>query len=211
MQSYIEREAATETRQDERVGTIDFSFGTIGATREQRMRFWDLVEEHAERRNAVIQHRLILELPHEVKPEVASRHRQGLCQESSRTTANPLLGRSPRADGEKNDDRNYHAHIVHLTRPAKIIMHPEGGDDGPARRREAEAAGTDVGLRRLHASRRSPTSTGGYAIRSGGSTFVPAGFYSRSKARRTHLERERKRFADTVNAEIAKTRSSDTL
>ena len=47
-----------------RLGTTA-SFGTIGETAEERLRFWDLVHEHESDKGGRTQTRLVLELPHE--------------------------------------------------------------------------------------------------------------------------------------------------
>ncbi len=127
MQNYIERDGAGETSAADG-HSLDFSFGTIGASRAERHHFWNLVEKHITKKNAVLQHRVILELPHEVRPEV----RLAIMKAYTKRYEDEGIPfwavlHAPTA---KNDPRNYHAHVVHLARPAKLILHPEGGDDG---------------------------------------------------------------------------------
>ncbi len=104
-----------------------FSYGTpeMGKTLEERMAFWDLVEEHAKGESGTIQHRFIIELPHEASPE-------------DRLAIMEAFTAKFEADGipfyavlhaptAKNDSRNYHGHIVMLNRPAKMMKWPLGG------------------------------------------------------------------------------------
>ena len=202
MQHYVEREGAIEVgraaatagaKSPAAGSTADFSFGTIADTREGRLAFWNLVEEHAERKNAVLQHRLILELPHEVSPEV----RLAIVKSFTKRFEDEGIPYWAvlHAPTEKNDRRNYHAHIVHLTRPARIIMHPEGGD-----------IAARVGPARL-------VPTWDFAAVS----YVPDEHrvtrkryphrQASTERRRDHVGEERKRFADVVNTELEKAKS----
>lgn len=137
MQGYLEDDlkvSANEEKKDAATAApgreLAFSFGTpeMGDTLEERMAFWDLAEKHAERSNATIQHRLIVELPHECSAE----NRLSIMRDF---TAKYEADRVPywcvlHAPVEgKNDDRNFHAHIVLLNRPAKKIPFPADGVD----------------------------------------------------------------------------------
>ena len=195
MQKYAERdgaiEKATPTFADAAPDFL-FSFGTIGETREERLAFWDLVETHAERSNAVLQHRLIVELPHEVAPET----RLAIVKSFTKRFEDQSIPYWAvlHAPTEKNDARNYHAHIVFLTRPAKIIMHPEGGiDDGEL----------------VDGKPRTLVPTWDFAARSylrdrHGHRNLSYPHRQKSTQRGHFIGEERHRFAEVVNAELAK-------
>lgn len=109
-----------------------FSFGTpeIGRTLEERIAFWDLAEKHAMGEVHTIQHRLIVELPHECSTE----DRLAIMRDFTKKYADDgvpywCVLHAP-VEG-KNDDRNFHAHIVLHGRPAKQIdFAADGIDDG---------------------------------------------------------------------------------
>ena len=104
---------------------IIFSFGNIGAEFEERVRFWTALEEAEAHPGARVQHRLIVELPHEATPE--ARH------EIVRTFAKKFeddgvpFWAALHAPGEANDSRNFHAHIVYSERPAKRVFDEADG------------------------------------------------------------------------------------
>ena len=206
MQDYVEREGAVEAaRAGATAGSksaaadppADFSFGTIADTREGRLAFWDLVEEHGKGDSAVLQHRLILELPHEVSPEV----RLSIVKSFTKRFEDEGIPYWAvlHAPTEKNDRRNYHAHIVHLTRPARIIMHPEGGDIaarvGPARLVPTWdfAAVSYVPDKHRVTRKRYP--------------FRQKAVVRHKGKGRPYIEAERRRFAEVVNAELEKIKS----
>ena len=202
MQAYAERAGALEVRGRDAANAgskapeVAFSFGTIGETPEERLAFWDLVETHAERSNAALQHRLILELPHEVSPETRLAIVKGFTKRfEDQSIPDWAVLHAPTS---KNDARNFHAHVVFLTRPAKIIMHPEGGiDDG-----------------RLEDGKPRPlVPTWDFAA----VTFLPDKFGNRPRRypfrqdateRDRMVIRERERFAKVANEELAKAGAS---
>ncbi|SIQ36718.1 MobA/MobL family protein [Bosea sp. TND4EK4] len=116
---------------------VAFSFGTpeMGETLEERMAFWDLAEQHAERGNGTIQHRLIVELPHECSAEDRLAVMRSFTKKYEDDRVPYWCVLHAPVEG-KNDDRNFHAHIVLLNRPAWKEPFPEGGksfrrEDGP--------------------------------------------------------------------------------
>lgn len=198
MQEYLEDDlkvSANEEKKDAATAApgrkLAFSFGTpeMGDTLEERMAFWDLAEKHAERGNATIQHRLIVELPHECSAE----DRLSIMRDF---TAKYEADRVPywcvlHAPVEgKNDDRNFHAHIVLLNRPAWKELFPEGGKsfrhpDGPLVPTWTFAATEDVRDKHDNYLKR-------YPLRSN----VLEGY------RGKFVADERKRFAKIVNAQM---------
>ena len=143
-QKYIERLSATERSSDEINKALDsrqtspdknllhpgfqypervidprrISFGTTGNTPEKRQSFWTTVE-NAERRNARVQSRLIIELPHELDPLSRSQIARDFCELTFEQHAFPYWA-VIHAPTEKNDQRNYHMHIAYLDRPCGI-------------------------------------------------------------------------------------------
>ena len=114
-----------------------FSFGTpeMGETLDERMAFWDLAEQHAERGNGTIQHRLIVELPHECSAEDRLAVMRSFTKKYEDDRVPYWCVLHAPIEG-KNDDRNFHAHIVLLNRPAWKEPFPAGGkclhkEDGP--------------------------------------------------------------------------------
>ncbi|MBY0611550.1 MAG: MobA/MobL family protein [Beijerinckiaceae bacterium] len=206
MQGYLERDGALEgaagrdgVPRGPSQDANGFSFGTIGETREERLAFWDLVETHKERVNAVLQHRLILELPHEVTPAV----RLAIVKSFTKRFEDEGIPYWAvlHAPTDRNDARNFHAHIVHLTRPAKIILHPEGGDIashvGPKRLVPTwDFAAVSYVPDEFRVTRKR------YPHR--GKTFVR----NDVRGKPGHVEKERKRFADVANAELEKAGSA---
>lgn len=134
MQGYIEDPEKVEAPKTVAEGgqaqrTQSFSFGNIGDTKEDRRAFWALVEQHAERSNARLQGRIVLELPSEATPgqrlAIVRRYAAGLARRRLRYHA------TLHAPTNKNDPRNFHAHIVYMSRPAKKIDFAfDGFDDG---------------------------------------------------------------------------------
>ena len=120
-QAYIED--AAKLRNGE---VVLSSFGTIGETYEERLRFWGLVEEHERAPDARIQNRLICELPHQSTPEA----RKEILQRFVRTFEEKEIPFhvAVHAPGKGNDARNFHAHIVFLERPAKRMIDPATGE-----------------------------------------------------------------------------------
>ena len=102
------------------------SFGNIGDTFAERLRFWELAEEHEPHPGARIQNRLIVELPH----QSTAAARLEILQQFTKFFEDRSLPyhAAIHAPGKKNDDRNFHAHIVFTERPAKKIPHPETGE-----------------------------------------------------------------------------------
>lgn len=108
---------------------LSFSFGPEGLSFADICQMWELAEQYPERKkNGVIQHRLIVELPHTALP----RDRVAIMKEF----VSPLEREgipfwvaihAPTAD---NDERNVHAHLIFLNRPARQIPWPVGGDIG---------------------------------------------------------------------------------
>ncbi len=103
-QGYIEDPAKT------RDGEGLSSWGTIGETREERLEFWRLVEEHEPAPDARVQNRLIVELPHQATPEA----RREIMERFVAPFAEKGLPYhvAIHAPTAKNDGRNFHAHVV---------------------------------------------------------------------------------------------------
>lgn len=105
---------------------IVFSFGTIGDAFEDRVAFWEKLEE-AEKANARVQSRLIVELPHEASPQ--ARH-DIVRAFTSRLEAMGLpYWAALHAPGRDNDSRNFHAHIVYSESPAKRMVESGTGKE----------------------------------------------------------------------------------
>lgn len=146
MQAYVEDPSKAEDPKRATEGkpptALVFSYGTpdMGDTLEERMAFWDLAEEHAKGESGTIQHRLIMELPHEATPEDRLAIMKAFTAkfDEDKIPYHVVL----HAPTSKNDDRNYHAHVVMLNRPAVMIDWPLGGKvkmgpEGPIRCRWA--------------------------------------------------------------------------
>jgi hypothetical protein len=119
-QEYVE----DERKVDGRFGHAN-SFGTIGETYEERLKFWDLVAEHERDPEARTQRRLVLELPHEAS---ATARQEIVKQFCSWFEDNGVpYWAAIHAPGKDNDDRNFHAHVVYADRPAKQMVDPETG------------------------------------------------------------------------------------
>lgn len=119
-QRYIEN--PVKTMSDEGLA----SFGTIGSTMAERQSFWKLV--HAiEAKNGRTQLRLVLELPYETDDTVRAEIVRRFTQTAFAQNGIPYWAAIHRPTG-KNDDRNYHAHIVFTDRPAKKMINPETGE-----------------------------------------------------------------------------------
>lgn len=137
MQEYLEDPSKDEgLRKDDAEmapAALVFSYGTIGDTLEERVAFWDLTEEHARGDRGTIQHRLIMELPHEATPGDRLAIMQAFTAkfEEDKVPFHVVL----HAPTATNDSRNYHAHVVLLGRPSvktpwplggKVVIGPEG-------------------------------------------------------------------------------------
>ncbi len=134
MQAYIEDAEKVEA-DDKAAATgqaaqpLAFTFGNIGDTKAERRAFWQLVEDHPERGNARLQSRIIIELPVESTPaqrlKIVEQYVKGLEKRGLRYHA------ALHAPTDKNDPRNFHAHVIYMTRPAKKVPFSfDGLDDG---------------------------------------------------------------------------------
>lgn len=103
------------------------SFGTIGTTMADRQKFWELVNQN-EAKNARTQMRLVIELPHEANDATRFDIVRRFTQEAFEKKGIPYWA-AIHVPTYKNDDRNYHAHIVFTDRPAKKIINPETGQE----------------------------------------------------------------------------------
>lgn len=100
------------------------SFGNIGATLEERKAFWDILGAN-ERVNARLQNRLICELPHQSTPAARREIMERLIQPLQE--AGLCYHVAIHAPTEKNDSRNFHAHVVYADRRAKKMLDPVSG------------------------------------------------------------------------------------
>lgn len=118
-QSYIERRGASELvqRESDEQGTL-ISFGNIGSTKAERTEFWRKVER-SETKNARVQARMIVELPHEVSGTAREQIAREFCRELD-VRGFPFWC-VVHAPGDKNDARNYHMHIAYYDRPSKRL------------------------------------------------------------------------------------------
>ncbi len=73
----------------------------------------------------VPQHKMILELPHEASPQTRLNIMLDFTKEMFRDRDIPFWCALHSPIPGVNDPRNYHAHIVYIGRPAKIIDHHE--------------------------------------------------------------------------------------
>lgn len=108
---------------------LSFSFGPEGLSFADICQMWELAEQYPERKqNGVIQHRLILELPHTALP----RDRIAIMKEfvAPLERAGIPFWVAIHAPAADNDERNVHAHLIFLNRPARQIPWPIGGDIG---------------------------------------------------------------------------------
>lgn len=139
MQDYIEDaakvEAAKAAAPAQAPQPLAFTFGNISDSKderrakEERRAFWELVEKHPERGNSRLQSRVILELPVESTPaqrlRIVEEYVKGLAARGLRYHA------ALHAPTDKNDPRNFHAHVIYMTRPAKMVPFAfDGLDDG---------------------------------------------------------------------------------
>ena len=120
-QAYIEDPAKVQAR----LHGNTVSFGTIGDTMEKRQEFWELVHKH-ESVDGRTQSRLVLELPHEA--DAKARHEIVRRYVKEFEDKGVPYWAAIHAPTKKNDDRNHHAHIVFIDRPARQIPHPETGE-----------------------------------------------------------------------------------
>lgn len=119
-QRYIEN--PVKTMSDEGLA----SFGTIGSTMAERQSFWEQV--HAtEAKNGRTQLRLVLELPHEANDAIRLEIVRRFTWDAFEQNGIPYWAAIHRPTG-KNDDRNYHAHIVFTDRPARKMINPQTGE-----------------------------------------------------------------------------------
>lgn len=126
-QSYIERDEAVERAARGNPINKDllaFSFGTIGDTPEDRASFWEKIETHLPG-NRVRQYKMILELPHEATPQTRLNIMLDFTRQMFKERDIPFWCALHSPIEGVNDPRNYHAHIVYIGRPAKIIDHHE--------------------------------------------------------------------------------------
>ena len=103
---------------------ISSSFGMIGDTLDEQVAFWEELERH-DRKNARIQNRIIIELPHEATPEARLAMTKAFCARL-REMGLPYHA-AIHEPGPKNDSRNYHAHVLFSERPAKRMVDPADG------------------------------------------------------------------------------------
>ena len=121
-QAYIENPVKLESGE-----RVLFSFGTIGDTFEERVAFWEALEAAEAHPSARVQHRLIVELPHEASAEARFEMMRTFC---ARFDADGIAyWAALHAPGEKNDARNFHAHIVYSERPAARVVDPATGQE----------------------------------------------------------------------------------
>ena len=121
-QAYIENPVKLESGE-----RVLFSFGTIGDTFDERVAFWDALEAAEAHPSARVQHRLIVELPHEASAEARYEMMRTFC---ARFEADGIpYWAALHAPGEKNDARNFHAHIVYSERPAIKMVDPATGTE----------------------------------------------------------------------------------
>jgi hypothetical protein len=104
------------------------SFGTIGATTEERLEFWELVHEHESDKGGRTQSRLVLELPHEAS--AGERHEivRRFTDEMFRKKGLPYWA-SIHEPTKGNDRRNHHAHVVFTDRPMQKMINPATGEE----------------------------------------------------------------------------------
>ncbi|MFT8480434.1 MobA/MobL family protein [Gluconobacter oxydans] len=122
MQAYIENVSKMEPANDI-TGTTS-SFGTLGATPEERAEFWRLTEEAAPK-NGRLQNRMTIELPYEANDRSRFLMMRDFVKEFEDAGIPYWVAiHKPTKD---NDARNYHAHIVYGPRPAKKIINPKTG------------------------------------------------------------------------------------
>lgn len=127
MQRYIDDGVKTSPQLHGSNSGDEFSFGTPGLSVDDMCEIWELAELHARgEKTPVIQHRMIVELPHDATPlDRIAIMRAFVAPLEEAKIPYWVSIHAPTPD---NDERNFHAHVVFLNRPAKKIMWPEGGD-----------------------------------------------------------------------------------
>ncbi len=110
-QNYLENPEKLETS-----GGAPLQVGNIGDTAEERVQFWLKLEQAEPHPRAIIQHRIIAELPHDFTPADRLNVVREFCSEFE-ARGLPFWA-SLHAPTAKNDDRNYHVHIAFSDRPA---------------------------------------------------------------------------------------------
>ncbi len=102
---------------------IVFSFGTIGEKFEDRVAFWEALEEAEAHPSARVQHRLIVELPHEASAQA----RYDIVKAFTKRLEDDGVPywAALHAPGKDNDSRNFHAHVVYSERPARRMVDPD--------------------------------------------------------------------------------------
>lgn len=119
-QRYIERAGATEEalkRELEFVDDVAISMGNIGRTLKQRLHNWDYIEKSEKRADAVLQMRIIGELPHSLSPS----DRREIIRRFGMVFSEKGLGwwAAVHLPGirDGSDPRNIHFHLVYFDRP----------------------------------------------------------------------------------------------
>lgn len=127
MQRYIDDGGKTNPQLHGSNGGDEFSFGTPGLSVDDMCEIWELAELHARgEKTPVIQHRMIVELPHEATPlDRIAIMRAFVAPLEQADIPYWVSIHAPTPD---NDERNFHAHVIFLNRRAEKIMWPEGGD-----------------------------------------------------------------------------------
>jgi hypothetical protein len=104
------------------------SFGTIGETLEERLKFWELVHEHESEKGGRTQSRLVLELPHEASADERHEIVRRYTDEMFRKKGLPYWV-SIHEPTKGNDWRNHHAHAVFTDRPMQKMINPTTGEE----------------------------------------------------------------------------------
>ncbi len=101
----------------DKVQNTPSSFGNTGITPEERANFWNEFEK-SERINGRVQHRLVVELPHEL-PAHARLEIMKSFAEKELVSKNLGFWGVVHAPDKHNDNRNFHGHFVFTDRPVR--------------------------------------------------------------------------------------------
>lgn len=113
---YIMREAALEKADAQR----EMPISNMGQTTEEIMACWRALEavEEGYRANAIVQHRIVWNLPHNLDADQRRALVEEFCERTLGRLGLPYAAATHTPDGA-GDERNYHAHICFSTRPCE--------------------------------------------------------------------------------------------
>lgn len=170
-----------------------FSFGNIGTTPEEREEFWRLLEKRSAK-DGRVQSRLIVELPVESTPAQRLEIMHGYAAWFRNKNLPHWI--ALHAPTDKNDPRNFHAHVIYSDWPARLIPWPLGGlvDLKPGESQAPLVPTWDFAARTFTKE----------ASRVTRDRYLHASNVEKQTRAKDFIPKQRKRFAAIVNAVMAK-------